>query len=99
MEETPVKIITYNEIHMYKQSRGKNTDTIIVGIIFNSKDSVKTFISSIKQKFGIGGCQKKMEDMDKINPVLVFTGDFRDKITTILVSNYNVDPSAIKKFG
>lgn len=92
-------IISYIEIHMYKQARGRNTDSVIVGLKFNTKDNAKIFLSSIKKKFGINGCQKTMEDMDKENPVFVFTGDFRDKITKILVDEYNVDPSAIKKFG
>lgn len=93
------KIISYNEIHMYKQARGRNTDTVIVGLLFNSKDNSKSFVSSIKRKFGIGGCQKIMEEMDKENPVFIFTGDNRDKIIKVLVENYKCDISAIKKFG
>ena len=102
MEETPItedNIISYNEIHMYKQARGRNTDSVIVGLIFKSKDNAKTFITSIKRKFGISGCQKTMEDLDKENPVFVFTGDFRDKISKILVEEYKCDPKVIKKFG
>lgn len=102
MEENPETdntIISYNEIHMYKQARGRNTDTVIVGLIFKSKDNAKTFVSSIKKKFGINGCQKMMEDMDKENSVFVFTGDFRDKITKILVDEYKCEPKVIKKFG
>jgi hypothetical protein len=103
MEETCInndeKVISYDEIHMYKQARGRNTDSVIVGLNFKLKDNAKTFISSIKRKFGISGCQKTMEDMDKENPVFVFTGDFRDKITKILVDEYKVDPKVIKKFG
>jgi hypothetical protein len=100
MEETPTEtIIKYNEIHMYKQARGRNTDTVIVGLLFNNKDNSKTFVSFIKKKFGINGCQKMMDDMDKENPVFVFTGDFRDKIIKILVENYKCDIKAIKKFG
>ena len=100
MEETSTEpIIKYNEIHMYKQARGRNTDIIIVGLLFNNKDNSKIFISSIKKKFGISGCQKMMDDMDKENPVFVFTGDFRDKIIKFLVEKYNCDTGAIKKFG
>jgi hypothetical protein len=105
MDETPLNlnndniVISYNEIHMYKQARGRNTDSVIVGLVFKSKDIAKTFISSIKRKFGINGCQKTMEDMDKENPVFVFTGDFRDKITKILIDEYKIDPKVIKKFG
>lgn len=87
------------EIHMYKQARGRNTDTIISGLSFSSKDEVKKFVSYIKKKFGIGGCQKMMEDMDKDEPVFVFTGDLRDKIIKILVDEYKYDSKLIKKHG
>jgi hypothetical protein len=92
-------VISYNEINMFKQSRGRNTDTVIVGLKFNTKDNAKTFITSIKRKFGINGCQKMIEEMDNINPVFVFTGDFRDKIKKILIEEYNCIPDSIKKFG
>jgi len=93
------RILTYNEIHMYKQARGRNTDTVIVGLKFNTKDNSKTFVSSIKRKFGINGCQKIMEEMDKENPVYVFTGDLRDKIIKVLVDDYKCNAGAFKKFG
>lgn len=93
------KMLTYNEIHMYKQARGRNTDTVIVGLKFNTKENSKTFVSSIKRKFGISGCQKNMEEMDKENPVFVFTGDLRDKIIKVLIDDYKCDAKAFKKFG
>ena len=40
-----------------------------------------------------------MDEMDKENPVFVFTGDFRDKIIKILVEDYKCDIKAIRKFG
>lgn len=88
-----------NEIHMYKQARGRRSDTIISGLQFKTKDESKSFILNIKKKFGIGGCQKMMEDMDKDFPVFVFTGDLRDKIIKILVENHKCDPKLIKKHG
>jgi translation initiation factor 1 (eIF-1/SUI1) len=88
-----------NEIHMYKQARGRRSDTIISGLQFKTKDEAKAFILNIKKKFGIGGCQKMMEDMDKDFPVFVFTGDLRDKIIKILVESYKYDPKLIKKHG
>ena len=88
-----------NEIHMYKQARGRRSDTIISGLQFKTKDEAKTFIMNIKKKFGIGGCQKMMEDMDKDFPVFVFTGDLRDKIIKFLVENHKCDPKLIKKHG
>lgn len=87
------------EIHMYKQARGRRCDTVISGLEFETKDMAKTFISSIKKKFGIGGCQKTMEDIDKHNLVFVFTGDLRDKIIKILVEDYKYDFKLIKKHG
>lgn len=84
---------------MYKQSRGRRCDTIISGLEFKSKDETKTFLSSIKKKFGIGGCQKDIPDIDKNNQVLLFTGDLRDKIIKILVEEHKINPSLIKKHG
>ncbi len=88
-----------NEIHMYKQARGRRSDTIISGLQFKTKDESKSFILNIKKKFGIGGCQKMMEDMDKDFPVFVFTGDLRNKIIKILVETYKYDSKLIKKHG
>lgn len=100
LNETQLDTQTLNkEIHMYKHSRGRRCDTIISGLEFQSKEETKTFLSFIKKKFGIGGCQKELADIDKDNQVLVFTGDLRDKIIKILVSDYKVDPTLIKKHG
>ena len=76
MEETSTdtNIVKYNEIHLYKQARGRCTDTVIVGLSFNNKDNSKIFVSSIKKKFGITGCQKMMDDMDKENPTPIKIG-------------------------
>jgi hypothetical protein len=89
------------EIHMFKHPRkkGKLFDTVISGIVFGTKEENKTFMSSIKKRFGIGGCQKKMEDIDKNYPVFVFTGDLRTKITKILVEEYKYDSKLIKNHG
>jgi translation initiation factor 1 (eIF-1/SUI1) len=97
-EQTNTKTIN-NEIHMYKQARGRHCDTVISGLKFETKEETKTFISTIKKKFGIGGCQKLMEDINKDEPVFVFTGDLRDKIIKILVEVYNYDSKLIKKHG
>lgn len=100
LNQEQVNTITNNkEIHMYKQARGRHTDTVISGLQFDTKDTTNAFITLIKKSFGIGGCQKTMEDIDKDNPVFVFTGDFRDKIINILVENYKYDSSLIKKHG
>jgi len=93
-------IQTFNtEIHLYKQARGRHCDTIISGLQFETKDMAKIFVSSIKKKFGIGGCCKKIEEIDNTNPVFVFTGDLRDKIIKILIDDYKYDSKMIKKYG
>ncbi len=97
-EQTDTKTIN-KEIHMYKQARKRSCDTVISGLKFNTKEMTKTFMSTIKKKFGIGGCQKTMDDIDKENPVFVFTGDLRDKIIKILVEDYKYDSKLIKKHG
>ena len=100
LNQEPADSKTINkEIHMYKQARGRHCDTVISGLQFETKDMTKTFISSIKKKFGIGGCQKTMDDIDKTNQVFVFTGDLRDKIIKILVEDYKYDSKLIKKHG
>jgi translation initiation factor 1 (eIF-1/SUI1) len=91
--------INNNEIHMYRQARGRRCDTIISGLKFENKEETKNFISLIKKKFGIGGCQKTIENVDKNNPVFVFTGDLRDKIIKMLIEDYNYEPKLIKKHG
>jgi translation initiation factor 1 (eIF-1/SUI1) len=84
---------------MYKQSRGRHFDTIISGLEFKTKEETKTFISVIKKKFGIGGCQKILDHIDNNNMVFVFTGDSRDKIIKILVDCYNYNITSIIKHG
>ena len=89
-----------NTIHMHRVSRGtRKCDTIIQGLIFDSAEKSKEFISSVSKKFGINGCCKKMEDYDKKNNVYIFTGDKRDEITNILVETYKRDIDFIKYHG
>lgn len=89
-----------NQIHIHKHQRGtRKCDTIIQGLIFSNKSEGKEFISKIKKKLGIGGCQKMMEVIDKDNMVFVFTGDYRNKIKKILIEDYNKDEDFIKYHG
>lgn len=88
-----------HEIHIYKQSRGKKIDLIITGLEFSNKDATKTFMSVVKKKFGVGGCHKKMPELDKDKPVFVFTGDLTQKIKTLLISDYGKSDNLIKIHG
>ena len=87
------------DIHMFKQSRGKKSDTVITGLIFATPDENKQFLKKIKTKFGIGGCHKLMEDMVKNELVFVFTGDYREKIKKLLINEYGKDSKSIKIHG
>jgi translation initiation factor 1 (eIF-1/SUI1) len=89
------------EIHIYKQSRGKGKkiDSIVVGLEFPNKDESKIFLSSVKKKFGAGGCQKEMAELSKDKLVFVFTGDLTDKLKILLVNNYGKNIDLIKIHG
>lgn len=98
--ETELEVKYSNEIHLHRVSRNARKCTIIVqGLIFDSAEKSKEFISEISKKFGICGCQKMMEDYDKKNKVYVFSGDKRDQIVEILVSKYDRDRDFIKYHG
>lgn len=88
-----------NDIHMYKQARGKKTDLIITGLEFASKDETKKFLSTVKKKFGTGGCQKMIPEIEKDKFVFVFTGNLADKIKNFLVSDYGKTNDIIKIHG
>lgn len=98
--ETELENKYSNEIHMHRISRNARKCTIVVqGLVFESVDISKEFLSKVSKKFGINGCQKMMEDYDKKNKVYVFTGDKRDEIVEILVNDYNRDRDFIKFHG
>lgn len=89
-----------NEIHMHRVNRGaRKSDVIIQGLIFKSNEETKEFLSSVKTKHGINGCYKMLPDYDNKNKVFIFTGDKRDEIKEILISNYNRDEEFIKYHG
>lgn len=90
-----------NDIHIHKHMRGggKKCNTIISGLNFKNKEETKEFLSKITKKFGIGGCQKIVTEIDEKNTVLVFTGDYREKIKTLLIEEYNKDEESIKIHG
>ena len=98
--ETELNLKYKNEIHIHKQLRnGKKCNIIIQGLNFSTKQENKDFILKIKSKFGVGGCQKTMEEIDKINPVFVFMGDIRDKIRDLLIKDYGKEDEFIIYHG
>lgn len=86
------------DIHIHRQQNGRRKLTILQGFTLSAEES-KTFISSIKKKFGINGSIKKMTDIDADNNVYIFSGDFREQIKTILIEQYNVSEDCIKYHG
>lgn len=89
-----------NEIHIYKHARnGKKCTTIIKGLNFTEKIDIKNFLSKIKKKFGIAGCQKILTNVDETSEVFVFSGDYREKIKTLLIESYNKEDDFIKIHG
>ena len=88
-----------NDIHIHKQMRGRKCTTIIQGLEFSSKEDNKAFITKIKKKFGINGCQKIVDDIDETNLVFIFTGDCREKIKDLLVLEHDKSEESIKIHG
>ena len=88
------------DIHIHKYIRNaKKCTTIISGLEFKDPKDVKDFLTKVKVKFGIGGCQKTVEEISSKNLVYVFMGDYREKIKQFLVKEYNKDESCIKIHG
>jgi translation initiation factor 1 (eIF-1/SUI1) len=89
-----------SEIHIYVHQRGtRKADTIIKGLEFADKDENKKFLSSIKQTFGINGCIKMIDEIDPVNKVFSFTGNYGEKIKNELVKKYNKDEDLITIHG
>ena len=86
------------KIHMFKQSRGKKSDTIIAGLKFNGSEESKQFLTAVKKKFGVGGCQKDMPEIST-ESVFVFTGDLREKIKKFLINDYQKNEDVFKMHG
>ena len=87
------------DIHIHVQKRGKNFDTIISGLKFASGSEIKAFVSKIKKKYGVGGCNKQINELGKISSIFVFTGDCREKIQKLLIEEYKYSKSMIKIHG
>jgi len=90
--------INFNdEIHIHKHMRNaKKCTTIISGLEFKDSKDEKEFLSKVKNKFGIGGCLKSVEEINDKNLVYIFMGDYREKIKQFLIKEYDKDESCIK---
>jgi len=89
-----------NEIHMHRVNRGaRKSDVIIKGLVFKTNEETKEFISLISSKFGINGSYKMNPLYDEKNKVFIFSGDKRNNIKEILITNYNKDEEFIKYYG
>lgn len=88
-----------SKITMYKVVRGRKSDIIIKGLILKTPEEIKKFITSVSSKFGIGGCHKIIDEYDKTNKVFVFTGDKREEIKKIIISQYGIDQDFITYVG
>lgn len=75
------------EIHIHKvprRNKANRFDTIIIGLFPLGKDRVKKILSQISSDLGVGGCIKKVKDMNE-DPVLYISGDNTEKIKNILM--------------
>jgi translation initiation factor 1 (eIF-1/SUI1) len=98
--ETELENKYSNEIHIHRVSRNARKCTIIIqGLVFESTEKSKEFVSEVSKKYGIGGCHKMMEDYDEKNKVYVFSGNKIDEIVDVLVDKYNRDREFIKYHG
>jgi translation initiation factor 1 (eIF-1/SUI1) len=89
-----------SDIHIFVQQRGtKKADTLIKGLFFTELQQSKAFLSHIKKKFGINGCIKKIEELDPVNDIFQFSGDYSEKIKDVLIKNYSKNEDDIKLHG
>ena len=89
-----------SDINIFVQQRGtKKADTLIKGLFFNELQESKNFLSHIKKKFGINGCIKKIEEIDPVNDIFQFSGDYSEKIKNVLILNYSKNEENIRLHG
>ena len=71
-------------------------NTIVKGLTNLEKNKLKGLMSTIKRKLGIGGgALIKLEDIDPDNDVILFSGDFSEKIKAIIVKELQVQETKI----
>ena len=87
------------KIHLHHKQRGRKCQTLIVGLIFNSKDDIKIFLSKVKKKFCVSGSHKKIIELDDKENVFEFAGDIRDNLKDYLIAEYNKNEENIVIHG
>lgn len=89
-----------SDINIFVQQRGtKKANTLIKGLFFTDLQESKNFLSHIKKKFGINGCIKKIEEIDPVNDIFQFSGDYSEKIKDVLIKNYSKKEENIRLHG
>ena len=96
-DESKINIWDSIDIHrIVNPKKAGHYNIIVKGLINLEKDKLKGLMSIIKRKLGIGGgALIKSVDIDPDNDVILFSGDFADKIKTIIVKELQVDESKI----
>jgi len=94
-KENDIDMNFREDIHIHKHMRNARKCTTIISGLNLNKDKTKEFLTKVKQKFGIGGCQKTIEEIDNNNLVFVFMGDYREKIKQFLIKEYGKDEDSI----
>lgn len=90
----------FNEdIHLHYKQRGKKCQTLLVGLLLNDKDEIKTFLSTIKKKFNVSGSHKEIKDLDSANKVFEFAGDIRNGLKEYLINVLNKNEENIRIHG
>lgn len=86
-------------IHLHYKQRGKKCQTILVGLLFDKKDEIKSFLSIIKKKFNVSGSHKEIRELDNANKVFEFAGDIRDGLKDYMINVLNKNEENIKIHG
>lgn len=94
-KENDIDMNFREDIHIHKHMRNARKCTTIINGLNLNKEKTKEFLTKVKQKFGIGGCQKTIEEIDNNNLVFVFMGDYREKIKQFLIKEYGKDEDSI----
>jgi translation initiation factor 1 (eIF-1/SUI1) len=87
------------DIHLHYKQRGKKCQTLIVGLLFNDKEEIKKFLSTIKKKFNVSGAHKEIKELDSNNKVFEFAGDIREGLKDYMTKVLNKNEENIKIHG
>ena len=85
-----------NIIHIHVHKIKNKNVTVIDGLKFTDLNESKQFITLIKKKFGIAGYESEIKKINENDKVFVFSGDNRNKISNILIDQYNKNEENIE---